>query len=651
MLRQTLLSWLFIVFTLVAFGQTIEIYKEKGNSFFNTNIDSSIYYYQLADTLALQQKNTSQNISTGDVLLTLYRMKEQFEKAAYYGRRNMRFVETPRDSCDVIRALAQILESINPKEADQLYQQALRLATTLNDSTLLRKVYSNYASVKRINQDPFGSIDYYLKTLTYETRPYPRSNIYLDIATLFLDLNNFDRAEEYFQKCIQLKEKHAFKDRHGGTAISYGIFLMTQQRYSEAQVEFDQAIPYFYKKEKWSSLLKIYNNQAELNIKLKDWVAAKQHNEAGLQYFDQAIPNYQCTALTTKCKILLHANQYHEALATIKESLEIAESLQLQFHIQVANKYLSLIYEHLNKSDLALISFKKYKLLEDSLYRFDQLIQMNYLEAEYKRKEQTSAIALLDSQNSLQSNQLYQQKLIILIGGISLIFIIGLSFFLFQLLQKIKLKNNIISNALTEKDTLLREIHHRVKNNLQLVSSLLSLQSRHVNDPNALEVLNSGKSRIRSMALIHQDLYNKENLTGVSIKEYLEKLCKELMHSHQVDPNRIRLKTNISNIQLDVDTLVPLGLIINELITNALKHAFPHEQSGVIMVSLQEVDQQLKLSIVDNGIGIHQKKRSEGSFGYKLITTLLHQLQGTLEQQVDNGTRLFLTFNKYKIAA
>ena len=138
------------------------------------------------------------------------------------------------------------------------------------------------------------------------------------------------------------------------------------------------------------------------------------------------------------------------------------------------------------------------------------------------------------------------------------------------------MQNTIVFEALKEKDFLLREIHHRVKNNLQVISSLLSLQARQIGDKNIQKAINEGRSRVRSMALIHQNLYQNENLTGVSVERYLSNLLSELFDTYKVDSDKITLHFNIQDIDLDVDTMVPFGLILNELISNCLKHAFPN---------------------------------------------------------------------------
>ena len=220
-------------------------------------------------------------------------------------------------------------------------------------------------------------------------------------------------------------------------------------------------------------------------------------------------------------------------------------------------------------------------------------------------------------------------------------------------LQKAKNhKNAIISKALKEKETLLREIHHRVKNNLQFISSLLGLQSDNIEDQVALGALQEGQDRVQSMALIHQNLYQEENLTGVDMHDYFNKLIQGLFDSYNIHDDRIQLELNIEDINLDVDTVIPMGLIVNELITNSLKYAFPEGHNGKITIQLKELDKALSLSISDDGVGISEiEKHNLGdSFGYKLIHAFTLQLDAEMSIERSAGTSVNFTIRNYQVA-
>ena len=206
-----------------------------------------------------------------------------------------------------------------------------------------------------------------------------------------------------------------------------------------------------------------------------------------------------------------------------------------------------------------------------------------------------------------------------------------------------------VQNSLKEKEILLREIHHRVKNNLQTISSLLDLQAESIKDSAALEAFRSSQNRIRSMALIHERLYKSEDLSRIKAQEYIKNLTDYLEATYDSQAENIKLKTNVQNILLNLDTAIPCGLIINELVSNSMKYAFPGEQSGTIEVSLlvSKADS-ISLSVKDDGIGIPVDINIENSpsLGLQLVQLLAKQINGTIKMKRENGTRVEIIFPK-----
>lgn len=204
-----------------------------------------------------------------------------------------------------------------------------------------------------------------------------------------------------------------------------------------------------------------------------------------------------------------------------------------------------------------------------------------------------------------------------------------------------------IKASLREKEVLLREIHHRVKNNMQVISSLLALQADYTSEENTSQLFRESQNRIRSMALVHELLYQSDDLARVDFVEYVHKLTRHLLHSYLADASRISLDIVSNAVFLDVDMAVPCGLIINELISNALKHAFPENRQGSILVELRTEDNGLHTILVrDDGVGIppeldvHQTE----SLGLQLVTSLAGQLNATIGLQRHQGTTFEIRF-------
>jgi two-component sensor histidine kinase len=215
-----------------------------------------------------------------------------------------------------------------------------------------------------------------------------------------------------------------------------------------------------------------------------------------------------------------------------------------------------------------------------------------------------------------------------------------------EIVERIRAEEQIKA-SLKEKEVLLKEIHHRVKNNLQIVSSLLHLQAQHVEDQPALDVLRESQNRIRSMALIHEWLYRSQDLTSIDFAIYIRDLASHLIRSYRARPDPVDLHIDAQDVYLAIDTAIPCGLIINELISNALKHAFPNGSSGKIQIKMEMGDaHQFILIVGDNGIGFPKDVdfRNTESLGMQLINTLVNQLDGSIELRSNEGTEFKITF-------
>lgn len=204
-----------------------------------------------------------------------------------------------------------------------------------------------------------------------------------------------------------------------------------------------------------------------------------------------------------------------------------------------------------------------------------------------------------------------------------------------------------VRSSLREKEALLMEIHHRVKNNLQVVSSLLGLQSRMVADPEVHKMFQESRDRIHSMALLHESLYQSHNLSQVDFSEYVRQLASHLFHSYGVGMDRIQLRTDLDRLSLSLDDAVPCGLIINELVSNSLKYAFPQGRSGEIRIELRgQADRMARLLVADNGVGLEPDLDwiNTRSLGLRLVRTLAEQLGGKIEVKSEMGTEVRLAF-------
>ncbi len=208
---------------------------------------------------------------------------------------------------------------------------------------------------------------------------------------------------------------------------------------------------------------------------------------------------------------------------------------------------------------------------------------------------------------------------------------------------------NEVKKSLSEKEILLQEVHHRVKNNLQIMSSLVKLQSHHIKDENTLEILKESENRIRSMAIVHNKLYNTKDYVNIDFGDYVKSLTESFYTTYGMRLNKIKFAIDIKNIILNIDTAIPCGLIINELVSNSIKYAYPNHEEGLIMICMSFSDNGLyTLDVKDNGVGLPAgfDAGSTKTLGIELVTLLTNQLNGKLEINNDHGAEFKIVFEE-----
>jgi two-component sensor histidine kinase len=211
-----------------------------------------------------------------------------------------------------------------------------------------------------------------------------------------------------------------------------------------------------------------------------------------------------------------------------------------------------------------------------------------------------------------------------------------------------------LAASLQEKEVLLKEVHHRVKNNLQVVSSLLDLQSQRIQEPQVLEMFRESQNRVKSMALIHEKLYQSESLSKVNLADYIESLVMYLIQAYAVNPDRIALQLNLEPLALNLDTAIPCGLILNELISNAMKYAFPGNMGGTLWISLHsscsavssQENNVFELVVGNDGVKLPKllDLSSAKTLGFQLVNILIQQLQGQIEVSQNQGIEFKIRF-------
>ena len=348
--------------------------------------------------------------------------------------------------------------------------------------------------------------------------------------------------------------------------------------------------------------------------------------------------------------IALTKNKPDEAIDWFAKGAAYARRFNDREYIAAFYKSIADAYAAKNDFGNAFRYNKLHEALKDSLLNEENSRQINEMNAVYEKDKQQQRIGELTTKVSTTEEKAEKNRQLrnfFLLSSVFLLVLAGFAFYAYRINKKknalLAMQQQEIQQALNEKEVLMREIHHRVKNNLQVVTSLLNLQSHYIDDEKAYSAVQAGRNRVQSMALIHQFLYREvSNLTSLRIKDYISELLTYIEDSNEKDSVSIILQQSIDDVELDIDTVVPLGLIINELVTNAYKYAFAGRSSGMIRVSFtrQPDTNGYLLRVADDGIGMQQELtlQKSRSFGYRMIRAFTEKLEGKLTFNIENGT-------------
>lgn len=540
------------------------------------------------------------------------------------------------------------------------YENALSYFTTKQDQQKIAELYIAIAETYRNYDIPDKAIEYFLKGATlYEKLKAPEivTSIYNSMTDLFMRQGDIQSAELYTKQAGDL-----LKATHDAKGLAE--YYTNKGRIFNNYKEFDSAI---YSYELASALfdsLKRYHDKGRALHNMANSLREKKEYAKAIRLchevlaIDEINENMKSRIFTILLLADIYNNMGNSAMGIRygREGLKLAKQYHFKDRERVALLYLSTSYEQLGNFKEAHYYHKRYADLMDTIYdntKYEQVAKMKTVyETEKKEKTieiQKANLATKEATIALQENKtnqlLYGIGFAIILGVVVVIGYLGKekqNRLLLKQKQEIEKQNQ-------EREVLLKEIHHRVKNNLQVISSLLNMQSRKMEEGEGKMAVREGQSRIKSMSLIHQKLYSEDNLSRINMKEYIEELSDFLFKSYKPG-NGVKRIIESENLLLDVDHAVPLGLIINELITNALKYAFDSQAEGQLKISLARTNEEFELKVADTGKGLPEDFENSGSMGMNLVHILVAQIDGRIRISREGGTLFTIQF-KDTIAA
>ena len=495
-------------------------------------------------------------------------------------------------------------------------------------------------------------------------------------------LGKADSALIYFEKSISIKRKLNDKDGEGASNIGIGMLYFYQKDLSKAEQYFNQALTLYtqvnnekrmgaalnnlgavYRNQhQYEKAIKTYNQAYDLKLKTNDSIGMvnalanlgtayqylKQYDKAE-KYLMQSqdilqkinAKNNQIINFAALAQLKMEQGKYAESKSFLEEGIAIGENLDQPHEMMELYKVYTVLDSLSGDYKSAFNHLLLQNDFEKKISQANSKREMEKLELIYQTKEKENELAL--RQTIIQN----RNKTIWVIAGISALLLIAL-LRLFWLRSKLHKSNRQLNALVKEKENLVKEIHHRVKNNLQVISSLLNMHVRKVQDPQSKKIFDDGISRIQAMSLIHQNIYAHSNLQQIQPREYVEKLVQQLFVTYQIPDKAIKIQTSIDDVDLDIEKLMSIGLILNEILSNAFKYAFNGSKTGTIDILLhQPKPNEMEMIVKDNGSGISIEMIDEpgDSLGMRLIQAFSEKLKATLSIGNVNGTTYKFIFD------
>lgn len=609
-----------------------------------------------------------------------FKLKNELSKEAqkyYYKNSNKaisilhkqrNLIEKKQDSLSLIDLESKFLwlfttTIINVDSANVYIEKLEKRLHSIKQDTLFAKVYTRIGFGYQVKGYYRNAMKNYLASLEYKERIKDTGSLgfsYNLIGKVYELLNQYENSLQFHRKAI--KERKKLKtDWH--LAHSYNNIGITFRKSGSL----DSALYYTNKAlEIRTKNLKPATNKRRYAVTLKNrgeiYVAQKEFNKAIKDFKESIVINDNYNAKYTQLQCLngitnayIQLKKYNEANKYFKFSENILKSNSLK-NLEV--NYLKLkaqYYFEKGKYKKAYLIEKKHDSLSQIIQSENVLKNTEELQKMYSAEKRDKIIAELNLKNTIVENENESEKLknrvFITISLALLAILTGFIFFFINKYKQAKLltqKNALITKSLKEKEALLKEVNHRVRNNFQIISSLLFLQSQTIDNGEASLALSDAQERIKSMALLHQKLYqNNDNLMNISAREYIKHLVDDILKTYN-KINDIKVDYKIDDIFLDIDDMISIGLIINELITNIIKHAFTKQMNHKsILILLKSKKATLILQVKDNGIGFKGEKPN--SFGLKLVNILTKKLKADLSITNNKGTDVKLLFKNINI--
>lgn len=543
----------------------------------------------------------------------------------------------------------------NPDSSLYYFYQAKDSSILINDSSNYIKSLTFIALAHQVKGD-YESASHLSFQALEKAREYNATKevgtILNNLGALYFELKEWQNSEKYYHEALtimtDLKDTSWLARIYGNIA---GIAYMRKD-YQESIEYLNLSLEMATSLQQAESIGGAISNMAMVYSTIGENDKAIESYWQGYHILNKlGEKRGVCITLTELSRLYLKTSDYDKAEQTYNKVLKIAQESK---HVEsIANSYEGLAELYAIKND-----FKQaynYQQLhtkwKDSLLNKQRISLITDLNTKYQTEKKEQENKILLAENQIINTQMQKSKkekfllwLIMMSSLLVLILVINQLRIRRKTNKQLRAQFEITQKTLKERETLIQEVHHRVKNNMQIISSMLNIQAKSISDQATKQAILESRAKVLSMAMVHQNLYMSDDISKINISAYLTKLLDELEFTFSSDEHEIEIIKDIEPLNFDVETSIPLGLIITELFSNIYKHAFNGQQRGEIIISLKKNDQLFHLKVEDNGCGFNQKDIKSQSFGIQLIKSLTKKLRGEISWTSDHGTLVDLKF-------
>ncbi len=606
-----------------------------------TSNDSSIILFKKALKLSQQINNPLKIYTAHSKLGNVYFNKSRnAESLNHYSRsaeisQNVLSIDYTAWAYNNMAGVYNVMEQ---KDSSLLYyQKALSLFESNSDSKNKAMVLINMAKVyRKMNQFEKALTYLYQAETILEENGLIRNlgSCYLTIALVNKILDNVDESLKYNIKALEISKSLKDTKGIGASLNNIGNIYSKKDQLDKALFYFFEAVKYKQEDKVDRSLAISINNIGKIYLKMDSLEMAEEYLNRALKIRKEIDHKVGIAgSMTALGELYYITNRYDASKKILFEALNLTDSINHENQYMEVLFHLKNLHQAIGKYELANYYFNEYTILKDTVQARQKNRQITELHFRYKSDKKEQQINFLKEKEQLQAAKIRT-------NGYLIFMLVALSLLMIALVIVLYNRYVIKKKANERIQILMRELHHRVKNNFQLVSSLLSLQSQRLQDPVAKEAVKRGEDRVKAMSLIHQNLYLDDEISEIDMHQYIVNLIRNLIHTNGFNENQIKIDSDIDYVKLDVDKAIPLGLIINELLSNAFKHAFIDHPNPELLVNFNCSEGKLNLSVGDNGSSNNKALLNKsGSFGLKMVHTLVRQLKAKLETHYKNGLR------------